>query len=237
MEQAIIPDMTDYSDETRLLIGGCVASRVRCVKVADVEPERFQRIKQEALTLMQQNEGQEVAGDHPTYAFVSRQDPDWVPLDGGIIQYSLYNSQDNLTYNNDDHHWSEVHRKFNSGLREIPAFFEHYFGDSELQNFRLQAIKSGGSLGQHREKIVGIPKREMHYKLRFHLPIITNDSVRFLMEGEEFQMQAGSIYLFNQGCMHGVSNDGDLRVHLIWDVYLNEPLIKNLLFMPSQGVC
>lgn len=237
MNRSIIPDLSDYSDPVRFTVAGLVSSRVRIVKLADVPTDLFERIRAEVMGLMNRHEGQVVGGDHPTYAFVRKQDPNWVPLEGGVIQYSLYNSQNKITYNNDDHHWSSVNRKFLDELQAIPEFFRKYFGDSELQNFRMQAIKSGGSLGQHREKIVGIPNRESHYKVRFHLPIITNSSVRFLMEGEEFQMQAGSIYLFNQGSMHGVSNDGDLRVHLIWDCYLNEPLIENFLYPKCRPFC
>ena len=165
-----------------------------------------------------------------TYKYVKAQDPSWELKPGAVHQYSLYNSKDDLLFTDEDHHWHDTGKKFIGGLKAIPEFLRTYFGDSELQNFRLQTIDRGGSLGQHREKIIGIPKREQNWKVRFHLPCVTNPSVRFVMDGQEFFMKVGHIYLFNQACMHGVSNDnGALRVHLVFDCYLNEHILFNVV--------
>jgi len=52
-------------------------------------------------------------------------------------------------------------------------------------------------------------------------------------------MKAGWVYAFNQSCMHGVVNDkGALRVHIVFDYYINEFIIYNILFpaLKQEGV-
>ena len=50
------------------------------------------------------------------------------------------------------------------------------------------------------------------------------------MDGQAYRMEAGTIYLFNQWCLHGVANEGsDLRVHMVWDCYLNDYIINELM--------
>ena len=50
------------------------------------------------------------------------------------------------------------------------------------------------------------------------------------MDGNSYRMQPNWTYLFNQYCMHGVVNEGiQLRIHLVWDCYLNDYIVNELI--------
>jgi len=222
-------DLIENSAESNVMLGRLINGEIKILKLFTCEPVLFGQVRDEIMSIVTSNEGQVLGSGHPTFDYIRKWDPNWKPKPGSVHQYSLFNSRDQLQFFDEDHHWF-TGRHFNSRLKSVPEFFKTYFGESELQNFRINAIAGGGELGQHRERIVAIPKREQHYKLRFHLPIVTNPGVHFLMDGRSFRMEAGSAYLFNQGCMHGVTNDSDdLRVHLVWDCYLNDYIVSRLL--------
>ena len=207
-----------------------VRMQIKVLRLFECDAPLFVAMQQEAMAFVDQHPGQLVVGDHPTAAYVQASDPDWTLKPGTIRQYSLYNSKDDELFNDEDHHWKGVTRQFNSKLPALREFAGRYFGGSVLQNFRMQSIRGGSDLGRHRERIVGIPGREPQYKLRFHLPIVTNPGVAFWMDGESFTMKAGSVYLFNQGCMHGVANAGtELRVHYIFDCYLDDDIASGMI--------
>ena len=54
---------------------------------------------------------------------------------------------------------------------------------------------------------------------RLHIPIVTNDSVEFFLNGDVVNMKTGSCYEINNAREHAVSNNGDTdRIHLIMDI-------------------
>lgn len=212
------------------IVGGLVDGSIGIMPLFDCDPTLYQALCDEARALANVEFGQNVDERHGTYQYVKAQSPEWHIESGLVRQYSLYNSKDDYLYVTDDHHWSVADRHFHRDLTAVPQFFERYFGQSDLQNFRMQTISAGGGLGQHKELILDIPKREEHYKLRFHLPIVTNDSVHFIMDDVRYRMAPGTVYIFNQGRMHGVENEeGQLRIHLVWDCYLNRHILMNIL--------
>lgn len=211
----------------QLIWGG--AGGIMMLPFFDTPKDLFQEIIAEVQAVLKLP-GQQVDGSHPTTKFIERQDKSWKPKSGGVQQYSLYNSKEDFLYNDDDHHWSDAKRHFHPMLKAIPKFAKQFFADSEFQNFRLNALTKDGGLGQHREKIIGIPGREDCYKLRFHLPVITNPKVVFFMDAQEHFMTEGTCTLFNQSCLHGVNNAGEaLRAHLVWDCYLNNHIVRTLI--------
>lgn len=212
------------------VIDWLVTGRITMLELFQCDVELFDNIREEVMALHNKDEGQTVASDHPTAVYVQKSDPTWRLKPGTIHQYSLYNSRDDVRFNGEDSHWHAIDRRFNSRLKWIPGFVQRYFGRSELQNFRMQSISGGGDLGLHREKIIGIPNRPQHFKIRFHLPIVTNPGVQFIMDGQRSRMKAGWVYLFNQACMHGVENRGnELRIHLVFDCYLNDHILQELV--------
>src|SRR5262249_14818748 len=43
---------------------------------------------------------------------------------------------------------------------------------------------------------------------------------RVMLDGEQFQLQAGIVYFFNNGCVHSAHNGGDEpRYHLVRDMF------------------
>jgi len=87
---------------------------------------------------------------------------------------------------------------------------------SPLTRVRLAVLMPGMTIKKHRDY-------DPSYICRYHLPLITNNKVIFGMEvdgiDQPFNMPAdGSIYFFNSGLPHWVTNDSDEpRLHLIVD--------------------
>lgn len=76
--------------------------------------------------------------------------------------------------------------------------------------------------------------------VRLHIPIITNDKVEFLLEGEAINMQEGECWFADFSKTHSVANRGKTdRVHLVIDCQVNDWLKK--LFMEAgiidEGEC
>jgi hypothetical protein len=231
--RALSDDVRLNSSESNAALDLLVTTEIKVLPLFECDPLLFAAMRDEALALVAGEAGQAVNGDHPTAAYVHASDPAWHVKPGTIHQYSLYNSADDVLFNDEDHHWLGVERRVNPRLPAVREFVSRYFGRSALQNFRMQSIRGGSDLGRHRERIVGIPGRERQFKLRFHLPIVTNPGVTFWMDGAAFTMKAGWVYLFNQGCMHGVSNEGaELRIHYIFDCYLDDEIVSGML-MPA----
>jgi aspartyl/asparaginyl beta-hydroxylase (cupin superfamily) len=54
---------------------------------------------------------------------------------------------------------------------------------------------------------------------RIHVPLVTNPGVIMTVDREEYQMDVGSIYLFQNLRRHAARNEGlEARIHLILDV-------------------
>ncbi len=57
---------------------------------------------------------------------------------------------------------------------------------------------------------------------RFHIPIITNESVYYTVNGEQINMKVGECWEINNLKPHSVLNDSDMdRVHLLVDIFSN----------------
>lgn len=53
---------------------------------------------------------------------------------------------------------------------------------------------------------------------RIHIPLTTNDRVRFMISGRPYQLQLGTAYELNNQCQHSVMNKGDEdRITFIFD--------------------
>jgi hypothetical protein len=115
----------------------------------------------------------------------------------------------------------------------IPELDEHKFGKKNdfckgilselLDSFlspctrvRLAVLMPGMTIKPHRDY-------DPSYICRYHIPLITNPGVEFGMKVDgidtPFQMQAdGSIYFFNSGLPHWVTNNGtEPRLHIVLD--------------------
>ena len=53
---------------------------------------------------------------------------------------------------------------------------------------------------------------------RIHIPITTNDRVRFIIDGRPYRFEVGNVYEINNLKTHSVINAGkDDRIHFIFD--------------------
>ncbi len=80
----------------------------------------------------------------------------------------------------------------------------------------LVRLKSGGEIAPHRDGNFSLV-----HSHRVHLPIITNDDVRFTVGSESIHLREGELYEINNRRTHSVQNAGaEDRVHLIMDYVL-----------------
>jgi hypothetical protein len=60
-------------------------------------------------------------------------------------------------------------------------------------------------------------------KIRIHIPIYTNKDSNWIIDGEEYHMDPGHVYLVNTSLPHSVENSGDsYRVHLYGKVWTDD---------------
>jgi hypothetical protein len=101
----------------------------------------------------------------------------------------------------------------------------------KITRVRLACLKSGFEIKPHIDY-------DPSYITRFHIPIITNESVRLYMKISgnvaEYHMPAdGRIYFFNSGLVHWVKNNSEFdRLHLIVDVHGQQDLenLEEIIF-------
>lgn len=118
---------------------------------------------------------------------------------------------------------------FEKALRPALAITAEHFENSEtgtdlVQRFglgyfiraTLVRLAAGHGIAEHQDLNFSLT-----HSHRVHLPVITNDAVRFTVGGETINMREGDIWEINNRRLHSVHNDGDEdRVHLILDFVL-----------------
>jgi hypothetical protein len=111
----------------------------------------------------------------------------------------------------DEHNYGAPTEHFTGAFKTLLEEFR-----SPLTRVRLAVLMPGMTIQRHRDY-------DPSYICRYHLPLITNDQVEFGMAIDgvdtQFAMPAdGSIYFFNSGLPHWVTNNGtESRLHLIVD--------------------
>lgn len=90
------------------------------------------------------------------------------------------------------------------------------FGIGYFIRANLARLLPGATVAEHRDMNFSFT-----HSHRVHVPIFTNDQVRFTVGGEVLNIPEGEIYEINNRRMHSVCNGGDEpRVHLILDYVL-----------------
>lgn len=88
----------------------------------------------------------------------------------------------------------------------------------EKESVRLLRLAAGSVIHEHRDPGGGY----VDGFFRVHIPITSNDSTRFLVDGEPLTMQPGDCWYANFSLPHSVRNDGATdRVHLVLDCLRN----------------
>ncbi|MGV7105075.1 aspartyl/asparaginyl beta-hydroxylase domain-containing protein [Flavobacterium sp. U410] len=89
----------------------------------------------------------------------------------------------------------------------------------EKTTVRLLRLATGASIKPHTDNCLGY---EDGY-FRIHIPIITNEHVEFILDGQRLQMNEGECWYIDANFTHSVANNGAQdRIHLVIDGIRNE---------------
>jgi mannose-6-phosphate isomerase-like protein (cupin superfamily) len=89
----------------------------------------------------------------------------------------------------------------------------------EVMAVRLLNLKSGAAIKPHRDFDLCFEKGEA----RLHVPVFTNNQVRFYSGEDLVPMQEGQCWYINANSTHSVTNGGSTdRIHLVADCTVND---------------
>ena len=98
-------------------------------------------------------------------------------------------------------------------FREVLAAFA-----CPLQSVRLMRLGPGSVIKEHRDHDLD----HEHGAVRFHVPVVTNPRVEFVLNGERVILDAGSAWYLRLSDPHRVANRGaEVRVHLVIDALVD----------------
>jgi len=154
----------------------------------------------------------------------------WTKPYGKAIQYSLYNSTGDTKDFANDHNISQFDDKgkekkfFDSNYKNTYNLFKMF--QHAVVNFRLNGMGKNSGLSPHKEYNI----HGERYRIRFHLPVFTNNSAWVMLDDEKFWLKKGYIYFFNNGLIHSAGNNSEqTRYHLVWDTMLDQKLFDEFL--------
>lgn len=112
-------------------------------------------------------------------------------------------------------------------FREVLATFK-----CPLQSVRLLRLHAGSNIAEHVDRALDFEDGEV----RIHIPIATNDRVRFFLDGSRLVMAPGECWYTNVNLPHSVQNDSsEDRIHLVLDCRVNDWLRDLFASTPSPA--
>lgn len=97
---------------------------------------------------------------------------------------------------------------------ELFGVIKKFYGEFEIGRFLIVNLLAGGIIPEHDDGNIGTLMN--HH--RIHLPIVTNDSLFFIVDGERILQEVGVAVEINNQLKHSVINGGNDRIHLIIDI-------------------
>lgn len=98
-------------------------------------------------------------------------------------------------------------------FQEVLSFFQ-----SPLLSVRLLRLGPGSEIKEHVDHSLSFESGEV----RLHVPIVTNPSLEFLIEGKPVVLLPGELWYLNVELRHSVQNRGATpRVHMVIDTVVN----------------
>lgn len=187
----------------------------KCQRLLKVDETFHRQLVDEALQIRGSARASEVTDpEHVT---------NWTKPYGTALQFSLKNRTGDLQDFSADHNGRLDGKRFHHADRfpTLAAFVGSLPG---AINMRLNVMGPSSGLSPHEEDVVFRDgKGGVDYKVRFHLPLVTNDDVWMLLDGDCFRFTPPYIYYFNNGCIHASQNLGsEERMHLVWDMWLDD---------------
>lgn len=122
----------------------------------------------------------------------------------------------------DDENWPNIDVTKEAGWSRIaeaalPVMHQiidsHYEKGGTIIRAMAARLKAGGRIRPHIDHL-----NTFRISHRIHIPITTNDRVRFMLDGRPYQMEVGRVYEINNQLTHGVINSGkEDRINFIFD--------------------
>jgi hypothetical protein len=114
-------------------------------------------------------------------------------------------------------HWWRMRGPYYDACQHIIEDLEKRHNGSAFKSF-LTRLPAGAKVTGHTDR-----SPIYHLSRRHHIPIITNNDVKFIIDGEVLNMKVGECWEISNQKFHEVSNNGtDDRVHLIIDIFPND---------------
>ena len=86
-------------------------------------------------------------------------------------------------------------------------------------------LDPGAKLHAHRD----FTGASLNNRIRFHVPIITNDNVKFTVSNKEIKMLPGDLWCLDTSYLHAVENLGlESRVHIVIECDVNDEIRRKL---------
>jgi len=99
----------------------------------------------------------------------------------------------------------------------IKALTESF--DCPKLSVRLLNLKAGAIVYPHRDKDLYFEEGEA----RFHIPVITNNDIKFYLDTEQIFLEEGSCWYLNLALTHSLQNNSTTdRIHLVIDCVVND---------------
>jgi len=192
-------------------------------KLYHLDPTFFTKLSMEVLSL--------ICRHTPSYVTDSAHLSYWSRPEGLITQFSLLNSSGRFDDYSVDHNRSIRNKSFRFAhqyptLAQFISLFPH------AVNFRINILNEKSRFTQHQEDICFIHNQtgEPALRARFHLPIATQMDAHMFMQGFLYHFEPGTIYYFNNGCIHDGINasETESRVHLVWDMLMTKDTYERM---------
>lgn len=111
-----------------------------------------------------------------------------------------------------------------SDVEKVISFFK-----TDINMAVFYYLEPGGVLHPHRD----LTGAKLNDRIRFHIPLQTNDQVFFNVAGERLIMAPGTLWALDTSYVHSVRNDGkEVRVHIVIECEVNS-WVKSLLVKPN----
>jgi len=111
---------------------------------------------------------------------------------------------------------SQIYQKFKSFFR---------LSDEDFTLAVFYYLEPGAQIHPHKD----LSGSSIENRLRFHIPIITNKDVKFIVDRKNVYMRPGDLWILDTSYTHSVSNNGnESRIHAVFEVKINNNIRKYL---------
>lgn len=130
-----------------------------------------------------------------------------------ILKFHMSKWNNPLAYDteicNDDH---PIHSLMLNEVRKVEKLY-----NATAKIAVLDGMPPGAKIYPHNDK-----SKLYDLAHRVHLPLVTNENVKFSIDNVEYHFKAGQFFEFNNKLVHSVDNNSELfRIHLVMDLIPN----------------